>query len=73
MRAEDGGPLQTVSNRLYVNGKFPTESVVQNDAQKRSVDVKPAVILDEAQFSKFVHEEIHTGARGANHFGEHFL
>jgi hypothetical protein len=32
---------------------------VQHDAQESSVDLKAAVVLDEAQFSEFVHEEIH--------------
>jgi hypothetical protein len=32
--------------------------LVQHDAQKRSVDLKAAVVIDEAQFSELVHEEI---------------
>src|SRR5216684_1585426 len=32
--------------------------LVQHDAQERSVDLKSAVILDEAQFPEFVHEKI---------------
>jgi hypothetical protein len=32
---------------------------VQDNAQKRGVDVQAAVVLDEAQSSEFVHEKIH--------------
>jgi hypothetical protein len=32
--------------------------LVQHDTQERGVDLNPAVVLDEAQFPKFVHEEI---------------
>jgi hypothetical protein len=32
--------------------------LVQHDAQKRSVDLKAAVVIDEAQFPELVHEEI---------------
>jgi len=42
--------------------------VVQDNTQKRGVNVESAVVLDESQFSEFVHEEIHAGARCANHF-----
>jgi len=48
-------------------------SVVKDNAQKRRVDVKPSVVLDEPQFSELVHKKIHAGARCANHFGQHFL
>jgi hypothetical protein len=34
-------------------------SVVQYNTQKRRVDLKAAVVLDESQFPEFVHEEIH--------------
>jgi hypothetical protein len=35
------------------------ESLVQHDAQERSIDLNPAVVLDESQLPEFVHEEIH--------------
>src|SRR4029077_16795858 len=44
-----------------------------HDAQKRSVDLKTAVIFDEAQFPELVHEEIDPRARTADHLRQHFL
>ncbi len=35
--------------------------------------LRTAVVLNEAQFAKLIHEETDAGARGANHLGEHFL
>ena len=46
---------------------------MQHDAQERSVDLKAAVVLDEAQFPELVHEEIDARARCANHLGQRFL
>jgi hypothetical protein len=41
---------------------------MQDNAQERAVDLKAAVVLYEAQFPEFVHEEIDPRARCANHF-----
>src|SRR5580693_491931 len=49
------------------------KSVVQDNTQERLVDVDLAVVLDEAQFSEFVHEKIDPGPCCANHFRQHFL
>jgi hypothetical protein len=49
------------------------ESVVQHDTQERSVDLKTAVILDEAQFPELVHEKIDSRARCADHLRQRFL
>src|SRR5260370_7867700 len=48
-------------------------SVMQNDVEKRTMHVQPAVILDKSQFSEPVHEEAHASAGCADHFGESFL
>jgi hypothetical protein len=47
--------------------------LVQDNAQEGRIDVDLAVILNEAQFPEFVHEEIDSGARCANHLGQHLL
>jgi hypothetical protein len=48
-------------------------SIPQYDAEERIVDFQAAVVLDEAEFSKLVHEEIHARARRADHLGQRFL
>ena len=35
------------------------ELVVQDNAEKRAMHLQAAVVLDEAQLSEFVHEEVH--------------
>ena len=47
--------------------------VVQDNTQKRSVNLKTAVIFDEAHFLEFVHEEINARARGTDHFRQRLL
>jgi len=47
--------------------------IVQDNTKEGIVDVDFSVVLDETQFSKFVHEEIDAGPRSANHFREHLL
>ena len=55
--------------------------LVQDNTQEGSVDMKPAIVLNEAQFLEFVHEEIDPAARCPDHFrqrllryfGKHFL
>jgi hypothetical protein len=39
-------------------GRFIKRLLVQHHAQERSVDLKSAVVLDEAQFPELVHEKI---------------
>ena len=46
---------------------------MQDDIEQRAVNVHAAVVLDEAQLAKFVHEEADTRPRGAHHFCQRFL
>ena len=48
--------------------------VVQDDAQEGVMHLDAAaVVVDEAEFSELVHEEIDAGAGRPDHFREHFL
>ncbi len=47
--------------------------VVQNDIQQRAVDLQSAIVIDEAQFTEFIHERAHPRSRRANHFRERLL
>ena len=48
-------------------------SLVQHDAQERTVDFNPSVVFDETQFPELVHEKIDPRARCADHLRERFL
>ena len=47
--------------------------LVQNDIQQRAVDFDAAVVVNQAQFSKFVHKKAHAGARRTDHLRERLL
>ena len=47
--------------------------IVEDNTQERTVDVKPAIVLDEAQFLEFVHEKIDPRTRGSDHFRQDLL
>ncbi len=47
--------------------------VVKDNTQEGIIDADLAVVLDEAQFSEFVHEKIDPGPRCANHLCQHLL
>jgi len=47
--------------------------LVQNDIQQWGVDFDLAVVVNQAQFSKFVHKKAHAGAGRADHFRERLL
>jgi hypothetical protein len=46
---------------------------MENGVQERLVNIDFAVVIDEAQSAKLVHEETNTGSCGADHFGQRFL
>src|SRR6266850_2825958 len=47
--------------------------LVQDHSQEGIVDLDLAVVLDEAEFPEFVHEEIDSRPRRANHLRQHPL
>jgi hypothetical protein len=51
------GVLQSVQDVTGL-GRFIKGLLVEYHAQERSVDLQAAVVFDEAQFPKLVHEEI---------------
>jgi hypothetical protein len=48
-------------------------SFMQDDTQKRTVDLKAAIVMNETQFPEFIHEKIHPGAGRSNHSSKHLL
>jgi hypothetical protein len=57
------GTRQANTGRLFV----------QDHTEEGTVDVKPAIVTNEAQFPELIHEEIDPGARCANHLRQHLL
>jgi len=53
--------------------KADGELFVQNNTKKRAMYPQSVVVIDEAKFSEFVHEEIYACAGCANHFRQRFL
>jgi transposase InsO family protein len=47
--------------------------LVQNDIQQWAVDFDLAVVVNQAQFSKFVHKKAHAGARRTDHLRKRLL
>jgi len=47
--------------------------VMQNRVQQRLVNIYFAVVIDETQLAKFVHEEADAGSRRPNHFRKRLL
>ena len=47
--------------------------LVHDNAQEGRIDTNLMVVLDEAQFPEFIHEEIDPGPRRANHLRQYFL
>jgi hypothetical protein len=40
---------------------------MQDDTQKRVVDLKSAIVMNEAEFPEFIHKQIHPRSRSAHH------
>jgi len=49
------------------------ELIVQNDIDQRLMDPDAAVVFDEAEFAKAIHEEADAGSGGADHLRQSFL
>ena len=47
--------------------------LVQNEIQQGTVDLDATVVVNEAQFSTFVHEKTHAGPGRADHLRERLL
>src|ERR1700731_650451 len=47
--------------------------VMQDDVQQRAVDLQVTVVINQAHFSKPVHEKAHARSRRADHLRERFL
>ena len=67
--------FQLVENQRNQSRLLPSDVrlIVQHDAQQRTVDFHGAVVLDEAQFPKLVHELADTRPRGSDHLRERLL
>jgi hypothetical protein len=46
---------------------------MKNHAEERTVNLNPAIVVNEAQLSEFVHEKVDAGAGRTYHFRESFL
>jgi hypothetical protein len=46
---------------------------VEDDIQEGAMNVQAAVVFNEAQLPKLVHEETDSGSRRPDHFGQGFL
>jgi len=48
------------AERRWETGEAGLSLLVQDNAEKRAINLQPVVVVDEAQLSEFVHEEIHS-------------
>ena len=66
---------QGPGERLTRDSRGPCgdRSIVKDDTQERAVHLEPAVVFDQPELAKLVHEEVHPGARRADHFRERLL
>jgi len=47
--------------------------IIQQDVEQRVMDVNVAVVVNETQFTEFVHERAHARPRASDHFRERRL
>ena len=75
-RTEKGRSLVKIAQfRKEIRRGILAEShlVVQDHAQKRTVDFQPIVVVDETKLPELVHEEAHSGPCRSDHFSQCFL
>src|SRR6266498_4152646 len=74
----EGGPVSLASHvrslsQLIIPFDLDLRLIVQDDAQQRAVDDHIAVVLDEAQLPKLVHEKADPRPRGADQVRQRLL
>src|SRR5665647_3988518 len=62
-------PLNRRGRRTWLQGlvSFDLRVVVQDSVQQRTIDLDFSVVIDQAQFSKFIHEKADAGSGRADH------
>ena len=43
---------------------------MEDDREEGTVDVQPAVVVDDPKLAELIHEETDSGPRGADHLGQ---
>jgi hypothetical protein len=72
--ARDALPTGGRATAAPLQLSFDVRLVVQNDIQQGTVDFNTVtVVMNEAQFSKFVHEETYTGPGRPDHLSKRLL
>jgi hypothetical protein len=65
--------ISTIAEKAWRVGFGLLRLIVENNIQKRAVDLQPAIVVDESQFPESVHEEADPRAGCADHFRQHLL
>jgi hypothetical protein len=64
---------RVISVARYDKCQLLTLLVVKDDIQEGAMNLQAAVVANEAQLPKLVHEETHPGPRRPDHLGQGFL